>query len=293
VRTATKARLLIVLAALLFSTGGVAIKSCGLTSWQVAGLRSGIAALALLMFLPGARRMPSRGTLGVGLTYAGTLIAFVLANKLTTAANTIYLQSTAPLYILFLAPWLLHERVRRRDLLFAAGLAVGLGLFFVGTEPPRSTAPDPARGNGLAILSGVFWALTLVGLRWLGRGRDSRSNDSIGAVVAGNGIAFLVSLPWAFPFGPTRALDWMLITYLGVFQIGLAYASLTAAIGQVPAFEAALLLLVEPVFNPIWAWLIQGERPGTWALLGGAAILGATVLKSWADYRFGSASRAG
>jgi len=293
VKTPTQSRLLLVAAALLFSTGGVAIKSCGLTNWQVAGLRSGIAALSLLVLLPQARRMPTRGTLGVGLTYAGTLIAFVLANKLTTAANTIYLQSTAPLYILFLGPWLLQERIRGRDLVFAVALAAGLALFFVGTEPPRSTAPDPARGNILAILSGVFWALTLVGLRGLGRRRGTDANDSLGAVVAGNVIAFLLCLPWALPFGPTRPMDWVLITYLGVFQIGLAYVSLTAAIGQIPAFEASLLLLVEPVFNPLWAWLIQGERPGVWALLGGATILGSTLLKSWLDYRRGAASRAG
>jgi drug/metabolite transporter (DMT)-like permease len=276
-----------VCAALLFSTGGVAIKACGLSNWQVAGLRSGIAAVTVLALMPSARQIPSPGTLGVGVAYAGTLIAFVLANKLTTAANTIYLQSTAPLYLLVLGPWLLHERIRVRDLLFGLCLAVGLGLFFVGSEPPRSTAPDPTRGNLLAIGSGLLWALTLTGLRALGRRGTAGTNTSLMAVVAGNTIAFLVCLPWMLPIGPTLPQDWILIGYLGVFQIGLAYVCLTSGIGQVRAFEAALLLLVEPVFNPLWAWAIHGERPGAWALAGGATILSATVLRSWWDYRSG------
>lgn len=279
----TRSRVQMMLAALLFSTGGVAIKSCGLSNWQIAGLRSGIAAIALLIALPEARKRPSAGTLAIGAMYAGTLVAFVLANKLTTAANTIYLQSTAPIYILFLAPWLLAEHIRGRDLYFALALAVGLVCFFVGTEPPSVTAPAPFQGNLLAILSGAFWALTLLGLRWLGR--DGSKDQSVMAVVTGNGIAFLVSLPWMFPFGATAASDWLLITYLGVFQIALAYALLTSAIRGVSAFEAALLLLIEPVFNPVWAWMIHGEEPGPWALLGGATILGATVFKTWADVR--------
>src|SRR5262245_25654423 len=291
--SATRSRLLLLAGAVLLSTGGAAIKLCHLSAWQVASFRSGVAALTFPWLLPVVRRHFSVPALAAGTAYAATMVLFVLGNKLTTAANTIYLQSTAPLYILLLGPWLLQERVRRQDLVFALALAGGLALFFVGTEPPRATAPDPARGNLLAIVSGVFWALTLVGLRWLGRGRLSDANDSLGAVVAGNAIAFLFCLPWALPFSEPRLSDWVLITYLGVFQIGLAYVCLTAAIGQIPAFEASLLLLVEPVFNPIWAWLIQGERPGLWALLGGATILGATLLKSWLDFRRGAAARAG
>src|SRR5436190_1260690 len=131
-----RSRLEILAAAALFSTGGAAIKACALTGWQVASFRSGMAALAVLAMVPAARRIPGPRAIAVGAAYATTLILFVRANKLTTAANTIFLQSTAPLYVLLLAPWLLRERPRRRDLAFMAAMAIGLTLFFVGEEAP-------------------------------------------------------------------------------------------------------------------------------------------------------------
>ena len=116
--SAAKARLQLLGAALLFSTGGAAIKAAVFTGWQIASFRSGFAALTLLLIAPAARRAWTRHTVLVGCAYAACLTLFVLANRLTTAANTIFLQSTAPLYVLVLAPWLLHEPVRRRDLRF-------------------------------------------------------------------------------------------------------------------------------------------------------------------------------
>ena len=103
-------------------------------------------------------------------------------------------------------------------------------------------------------------------------------------VALGNLLAAAACLPWAFPVSGTTQ-DWITILYLGVFQIGLAYVLLTAGLGRVPALEASLLLLVEPVFNPVWAWLVQGERVTLWALLGGAIILGATSAKACLDSR--------
>src|SRR6185295_11695527 len=160
-------RALLVAGAVLFSTGGAAIKSCSLPGLQVAGLRSGIAVLAVLLFLPGARRrIPPRAWL-VGLAYAATMLLFVSANKLTTAASTIFLQSTAPLFILVLGPWLLREPIRRRDLAFLVTMAAGLAVFFLGIDRPQATAPRPFLGNSLAALSSLSWALTIVGLRSL------------------------------------------------------------------------------------------------------------------------------
>ncbi len=283
-----RAEILIVLAALLFSTGGAAIKACALGSWQVASFRSGIAAAVILLFMPAARRGWSWRAVLVGLAYAATVILFVLANKLTTAANSIFLQSAAPLYILLLGPWLLREPIRRSDIPIMGLAAVGLLMFFVGAQSPQVTAPDPLRGNILAALAGVSWALTIVGLRWLGRSENPKSKirnpkspeSTISAVVLGNLIAFGVALPWALPVGESAAKDWVLVGLLGVFQIGLAYVFLTGGIGHITALEASLLLLIEPVLNPIWALLIHGEEPGGWALVGGLLILSATVLKS-------------
>ncbi len=303
-----RAEIQIVLAAALFSTGGAAIKACALTGWQVACFRSGVAAIAILLLLPAARRGWSWRTLVVGLAYAATMVLYVSANKLTTAANTIFLQSTAPLYILLLGPWLLREPIRRRDVPVMILVAVGLMMMMGGSHDPQATATNPPVGNILGALAGLSWAVTLVALRWLGRagplprgellgrsgvaqakacgslGSDrlpSMSADStIAAVAVGNLIAFAVALPWALPIADSRPIDWAVIAFLGIFQIGLAYVFLSSGIGRITALETSLLLLIEPVLNPIWALLVHGERPTGWALLGGLLILGATVLKS-------------
>lgn len=289
--SSSKARLQLLGAALLFSTGGAAIKAAAFNGWQIASFRSGFAALALLLLVPEARRgwalRQAQGGLWrsvlVGVAYAGCLTLFVLANRLTTAANTIFLQSTAPLYVLILAPWLLKEPVRRQDIGFMLAVGLGLALFFVGVEQPVVTAPDPARGNVLALISGFFWALTVCGLRWLtakpGRG------SPLAAVTSGNLTAFLVTLPFALPLGAHSVAEWSVLVYLGVFQIALAYVLVTSAISHIPALEASVILLLEPALNPLWAWLMQGEVPGMWALIGGAIILGATTAKSWAERR--------
>jgi drug/metabolite transporter, DME family len=278
------ARLQLAVTALLFSTGGAAIKAAEFSAWQVASFRSGVAALALLLIAPAARRGWSGRAVLVGFAYAACLTLFVLANRLTTSANTIYLQSTASLYLLVLGPWLLKEPIRRQDIGFMVAVVLGLALFFVSAEPQRATAPDPMPGHMLALASGFFWALTVCGLRWMGAA-DGGHGSPVAAVVSGNLTAFLVALPMALPLGAHAPVDWAVIGYLGVFQIAVAYVLMTSALRHIAALEASLILLIEPVFNPVWAWLVQGERPGLWALLGGAIILGATTIKGWLDAR--------
>ncbi len=277
-----RARLEILVVAFLFSTGGAAIKAVAFTSWQVASLRSGIAAVAVWLLLPAARRLRDGRpavTAIVAVAYAATLVLFVLANRLTTAANTIFLQSTAPLYILLLGPLLLHERIGRREVLFMAAVGLGMACFFVGRQPSFRTAPDPVAGNLLAACSGLTYAVMLLGLRWMG----TRGGSPAAAVAIGNLLAFLVALPGALPLGSHGTLDWGIVIYLGVIQIGLAYALLTRAIPHVPALEASLLLFLEPALNPLLAWAGHGEYPGPWALAGGALIMAATGVKTWAD----------
>ena len=273
-------RLLLFATAFLFSTGGAAIKACSLTGWQVAGFRSGIAAVTLFILLPDARRAWTWRTALVSSVYAATLVMFVLANKLTTSANAIFLQSTAPLYFLLLGPLLLREPIRRIDLLLITAVATGAVLLLFGSDSAGSTAQDPSRGNVLGALTGLSWALTLAGLRWLGK-HDRNPEAGAATVIAGNAIAAVVCLPMALPLGRIALPDAAVLIYLGVFQIGLAYFLLTRSIRQVPALEAATLLLVEPVFNPIWTWLVHGERPSSLALLGGLVILSATFGATW------------
>jgi DME family drug/metabolite transporter len=284
------ARLQLVAAAVLFSTGGAAIKAANFTGWQIASFRSGIAAIAILLLSREARRGWSWRVALVGIAYATCLTLFVLANRLTTAANTIYLQSTAPLYLLILSPWLLKEPVRPTDVGFMLAIGVGLALFFIGVEAPVATAPDPVRGNIVALASGFFWALTVCGLRWMGAA-DGRHGSPVAAVAVGNLIAFGMSLPMALPLGAHPVTDWGLIAYLGVFQIAVAYLFVTSALRAIPALEASLILLIEPALNPLWAWVFQGERPGPWALVGGAVILGTTTIKAMLDARGGTVLR--
>jgi drug/metabolite transporter (DMT)-like permease len=272
-------RLLLVAAAALFSTGGAAIKAASFTAWQVASFRSAVAAAALLLVVPESRRAWSWRIAPVGAAYAATLILFVLSTRLTTAANAIFLQSTAPLYLLLLGPWLLHEPIRRSDIGYMAALAAGLSLFALGGQRALATAPNPHAGNMLALGSGLAWALTLAGLRWLSRRKAGSAG--MAAVTAGNLMAFLAALPLALPVASARPSGVALILYLGIFQIGLAYWCVTRAVRHVTAFEATTTLLLEPVLNPVWTWLVHGERPGAWPLAGGAVILSATLINAW------------
>ena len=276
---AARGRLELLAAAVLFSTGGAAIKATTLTSWQVAGFRSLIAAMAVALFIPSSRRHWSWRVLVVAAAYASTLVLFVLANKLTTAANAIFLQATGPLYLLLLGPVLLREPIRRSDVLLILVMACGMGLFFVGEQAPSRTAPDPWRGNVFGAFSGLSWALTIAGLRWIA-GRAEGSEPGMAAVAAGNVIAGLVCLPMALPVVEAAASDWLVLIYLGVFQVGLAYLCLTRGVRHATALEASLLLLAEPALNPIWAWLVHTERPGTLAIFGGGLILASSVLRS-------------
>ena len=275
-------RLQLVLAAACFSTAGAAIKWCAFNAWQVAAVRAFVAMLAIIFFIPDARRHWSWRVALVGVAYAAAGLLFVFANKLTTAANTVFLQATNPLFVVALAPWLLHERVRTTDLRFMAVLAAGLALLFVGGQRHFVTAPDPFLGNVLAAGSAVAWAFTVTGYRWLAREGESDHGPIAAAAACGNLIVFLVCIPGALPLAG-RAVDWLIVIYLGVFQLGLAYVFLSRAITRVPALEASLFLLVEPVLSPVWAWLAHGETPGPLALLGGTVILTATALKSWTD----------
>lgn len=273
--SATHSRLQVLGAAFLFSTGGAAIKATDFNNWQVAAFRSGIAAAAIFLLLPAARKVADWRIGLVAVAYAVTLIAYVTANKLTTAANAIFLQDTAPLYLLLAGPWLLKEHVTRRDLVVLSVMAVGLLLFFVGEQRASATAPDPLKGNIVAVVSAVTWAITIGGLRWL-ESRHTGGEPGMATVALGNTIALVLCLPLALPAQGAAVRDWAAVAYLGLFQVGLAYVLLTRGVRRIPALEVSLLILLEPALNPLWAGLMHGEWPGALAIAGGALILGAS-----------------
>ena len=270
-------RLCLLAGAALFSTGGVGIKLAELPTWWVASLRSGLAGLAILLAVPAARRIDGRA-LTVGLAFAATMILFVVGNRLTTAASTTFLQSSAPLWLLFLAPLVLRERVVLADLATLVLVGTGLALLWTGPPEAQPTAPDPWLGNVVGLAAGLTWALTLLGLRWTGRAGEGQ----LAAMVAGSAITFLVgggvALASGAPLAPTSG-DLLVLAWLGLFQIGLAYVLVSRGLRGVPALEASLLLLVEPVLSPVWAWLVLGERASPASLLGGALVLAAALAR--------------
>jgi len=265
------------MAAMLFSTAGVVVKATTLTSWQVAGFRSALAAVVLLLVARFPLR-PTWRTLAVGLVIAVTFVSFIVANKLTTAAHAVFLQAAAPVYLVLLGPWLLHERVHARDIPFLCVVMAGLGLLFAASVTPSATAPNPALGNIIGAASGVTWALVLVGVRLVSRAEGL--NGAMAATFYGNVLAFLMCVPFAFPVAGAGPIDWAVIAYLGCFQLALAYVLLTRGIGKLPALEAALLLLLEPALNPVWTFLVHGETPGILGVIGGGLVLTATTARA-------------
>jgi len=248
-----------------------------LPAWPISAWRSGIAALVLLLVFPAARRGWTWRTWLVGLAYAATVTLFVLANKHTTAAAAIFLQSTAPLYLLLLAPVLLREKVKRADLGAGLAMAVGLGLVLLGTQEGLVTAPDPDQGNVLAASAGFCWALTILGLRWLGR---TGTGNPVAPIAVGSLASMALCLIWALPLSPVSGSDLAVLLYLGAFQIGLAYVLVSRGLTRVPAMEASILLLAEPALSPLWAWWLHGEVPASAVLAGGGLIFATTLTLS-------------
>jgi len=274
-------RLNVVIGGVLFSTGGVAIKAATLTGWQLSCFRSFVAGVAVLLLVPNARHGWSWRSLVVAVPYAATFTLFTLANKLTTAANAIFLQDTAPFYILLLGPLLLGERIRRNDIALMLALIIGLGLIFNSIQNSSEIATNPELGNLLATCAGLSWALTVIGLRWIAIRSKKHKEQPEAAVVTGCFLASLMAVFFSFPVESSTTVDWLIIFYLGVFQIGLAYSLIAKGIRSISALETSLLLLVEPVFSPIWAWLLLAENPGFLSVLGGSLVISATAIHSF------------
>lgn len=263
-----QSRLLLLAAAFLWSTAGAAMKLCQLSGWQIAGGRSLVAGLFLFIAVRAARRLPNGPVLATAVGYAATVTLFAVANKLTTAANAIFIQSTAPLWVMVLSPRLLGERPSRAELLSVPVYAVGLFCFFLD-----DLSPGQMLGNWVALGAGLAFSTCIIGLRGIKERGPS-------ALVYGNWISALVTAPlWLLEPAPA-AIDLLVLVYLGVFQLGLAYLCFARGVANTPALEASLLVLLEPVLNPIWTFLLAGERPGRWAIVGGSIVLAATLWRT-------------
>ena len=258
-------------AAVLWSTGGLFIKLAPMPALAVACGRSLIAGLFYLALLrPNLRA--ARWTTAAA--YAACIISFVSATKLTTAANAIFLQYTGPAYVLVLSPFLLDEPFRPIDGACVVLSLAGMSLFFVG-----QIESGQLLGNLLAIASGVFFALAIVMLR---REAKSGSGDALPSTTLGNLIAAAVTLPWALKAAPEMLSlkGGGVLLYLGIVQLGLAYFLFVRGVRRVPAAEASLISMLEPVLNPVWVLIGFGERPGPWAIAGGAIVIAAVAIRT-------------
>jgi drug/metabolite transporter (DMT)-like permease len=260
--------LLLIITAILWSLGGVLIKSIDWSPLAVSGGRSAIAVIVLGTCFPTLWRKISWRTLPGALAYTATVTMFVFATKLTTAANAIFLQYTAPIYIALLGPWLLRERATKLDwILIFLGLG-GILLFFFDQLSLEGTL-----GLVLALGSGLAYAFLAIALR---RERDG-SPEAV--VLLGNLLTVIVAAPAMFPIeNLDRNLLWLLA--LGIVQLTIPYLTYSAAIRHVRALDAAIISLIEPILNPIWVLIVMHERASAWALAGGAVVLSTSLIRS-------------
>ncbi|HUV08404.1 MAG TPA: DMT family transporter [Spirochaetia bacterium] len=259
--------LLLLITAVLWSLGGLLIKLVNWNPLAIAGMRSGISAVFLLIVIRRPRFTWSRVQIACGLTYAAVVILFVSATKLTTAANAILLQYTAPVYVALFSAWFLKERITVFDWLTILAVIGGLVLFFV-----EELTPTGFWGNVLGVCGGIsFGWLTLLL-------RKQKHSSPVDSVILGNIMTAFICLPFMFGSIPD-ARGWMALLLMGVVQLGFPYALYAIAITRVRAVEAALIPVIEPILNPIWVFLYIGERPHTWSLVGGLIILGAITLR--------------
>lgn len=261
--------LYIVIAALLWSTGGIGIKGVADPPLKVTFYRSIFAAVTLfLIFRRDVRVRPSPAFLAAVASYGATLTTFVVATKWTTAANAIFLQYAGVVWVLLLSPLVLREAMRSRDVIAVSAALTGMALFFLGRFDTRGMA-----GNGMALLSSFFFAALILALR---RERGS----SRAAVVWGNVFVAVALFPFVLDDLSLTAKSLLALLFLGVFQIGIAYAFFVKGLQHVTATQASLTGMLEPVANPIWVLLFLGERPSPYAIAGAAIVLAAIAWHS-------------
>ena len=277
------AALAVTATAVLFATGGAAVKASSLEAWQIAGLRSLVAFVVLLALVPATRTGWTKGVWAAGLPYAGVMLLFVHANTLTTAATTTLLQASAPIYVALLSPLLLGERPSSRRLMLLPVFLVGVWLLLSSSEQATTLARNPALGRWLAAGAGLCYGLVLLALRRFEGG--GRPGTALRAVACGNLIAAVLALPFSLQGPQPGATDLFVVGYLGAIQIALAYALLVPAMRVLPAFDVSLLLLLELVASPLFAWWLHGETLTARTLAGGAVITAACLLQAAPSWR--------
>jgi len=260
-----KAILQIIIAAILLSTGGIILKFINMPSMAIAGSRAVFSAAVVWLYVRKPKFTFSKAQISGAICYSSMVILFIVANKLTTAANAIILQFTAPIWVAILGAFILKERPRWYDIMAILFTGAGMLLFFLDDMGGGSAA-----GNMVAVISGVALAGVTISLRL------QKDGSPVETTLLGHFITIVIGIP--FLFGASFSLQNIIgIFLLGTFQLGLAYISYSLAIRHLTAMETILIMVLEPILNPIWVFLNNGEKPGFISLIGGIIVVGAIV----------------
>ena len=258
--------ILLITAALMWSLGGVFIKLVDLNPMGIAGIRSLGAAVVLLIYIKKPRLYWNRYFITGVLAYTAMVVLYVLSIRLTTAANAIFLEFTAPIYVVAFSYLLLNERINRFDILTMVIIFLGMGLFFMDELTFYGFW-----GNIMALIAGVCLALVTVMIR-----KEKESAFEI--VFYGNVLTAIICFTFIIEgLSKSTQLDWLIIFGLGIFQLGIPYILYTTALKYVSALDAILVGMLEPILNPIWVYIFIGEAMGEWAFIGGALVIIGTL----------------
>ncbi|AQT67815.1 carboxylate/amino acid/amine transporter [Anaerohalosphaera lusitana] len=252
---------LLVATALLWSLGGVLVKSIEWNGMAIGGMRSAIGAVVLAFFMKREWLTFSRVQLAGAVCYIGAVLLYAVANKLTTAANVILLQYTAPIYVALLSGWFLGEKIRLYNWIAIAAAIGGMVLFFVG-----EVSAEGLWGNVLGVATGLSFGMMMLVMR------KQRMEAAMGSIFLGNVFTAVLGLPFMFESMP-GAVSWVNLVLLGVVQLGIPYVLYARGISRVKAIDAVMICTLEPILNPVWVLIFVGEVPGEWALAGGVVVL--------------------
>lgn len=271
-----KGLILISSAAFLWSTSGLFIKVLKLDALQISFYRSLFAGLTIYILTSLHRRsfrVPVPGIISVlsSFSYAGILIFFVVANKLTTSANAIFLQFTAPVYLLFLEPLFLKTKFQFRNVITVIVTLLGMTLFFLGKLEIGNVI-----GNLLAIMAGICFAFFSLFNKW--NKIANKSEQSIYSVIFGNCLVVIIAGIFVFNRLNITSYEFLIVLYMGVVQIGISYIVFNVGLNYVSATEAMIIGMLEAIFNPIWVFIGLGEVPSIYAIIGGVIVLSAILI---------------
>jgi len=273
-----KGLILISLTAFLWSTSGFFIKYMTIGAFQISFWRSLIAALTIYSICLFRRSKITfrfdAVSLLAAISYAGILILFVLATKMTTAANAIFLQFTAPVYLVIMEPLVMKTRFDKRNIAAILICICGMFMFFYGKLEAGNLY-----GNFIAICSGICFAVFSLLLKY--KREIQKSSDTLGLVVAGNLLVSLISFTVIFPDINVNTNQLLILLYMGAIQIGVSYMIFNIGIKYVSATESMIIATLEAVFNPIWVYIGLGESPGIYSVIGGAIIITAVLWRSF------------